>query len=93
MNAEKRRVIGAHVSFRNTAESDALPEVEHDVTVARDDRTTEVVRLSAACPMTAIERVRMMSAQEYATLVRLESADTNVDESPCAEDVIGWSQR
>ena len=96
MNVEKTRVVGAHVSRPNTPESDGLPEVEHDVAVALSSRSTEIVRVFAACPMAAIEKVRTMSAIEYSTLhrPRQERAEIDADVSSAGGEPLtqaeGW---
>lgn len=64
--------ISAHTSYPNTPESDQLPEVLHDVCVEVQGGTHEIVRLMAVCPMDAIERVREMSAEDYAQLQRVK---------------------
>ena len=61
----------AGTSFPNTPESDLQPTVAHDVNMRLADGTTEVVRLHAADPGEAIDKIKSMSDQAYQALPRV----------------------
>ena len=61
MATQTFRAISAHTSHPNTTESDLQAEVEHDVSVSfADGRPGITVRLYAACPMTALDKVNSL---------------------------------
>lgn len=61
MPAKPFRAVSAHTTHRNTPESDLQAEVQHDVDVSfTDGRPGITVRLYAACPMTALDKVNAL---------------------------------
>lgn len=71
MKPTRLRPISACTSNPNTPASDLLPAVDHDVTVVRPDGRQEVVRLCAACPMTAMDLIHAMDMAEFNALPRV----------------------
>lgn len=63
--------ISAGTSFPNTPESDLQPFVAHDVNVGLADGSTVTVRISAADPGEALDKVRAMSADAFSKLQRV----------------------
>ncbi|MGF6641833.1 hypothetical protein [Paraburkholderia sp. MM6662-R1] len=68
----RSRAFSAHTTHPNTPESDRQRTVEHDVTVALSDGTSEVVRIQAVDPMEAIDAVNhLIDTPAYAALPRV----------------------
>ena len=65
------RAYCAHTSHPNTKETDALPVVEHNVTVKLDNGKEEVVCIEASDPGDAISKVNAMDEQSYKLLRRV----------------------
>jgi hypothetical protein len=99
---ERRKVLSAYVGQVNTPETDALAAVPHIVRGHTGDRAWAVV-VTAACPMTAIDRVRSMPDAEFhmlqhvptethrfSQLTALQAIGRIVD---AAEDDLGYEQR
>jgi hypothetical protein len=70
------RVLAAQTSFPNTFETDLLSEVLHDVEVMLPKSGKKfVVRIMAACPMTAMEKVAHMSEENIRALGQATAND------------------
>lgn len=68
------RVISACTSFPNSPESDLQPQVWHDVNVLLADGQQVTVRLMAADPFVAGDRIKAMTDEQVAALPRAPSA-------------------
>jgi hypothetical protein len=66
-----RTSLRAKCSSSNSPETDRMSEVLHDVSVRNEEGIFETVRLMAADPLDAMDRVRIMDTSLYNSLPRV----------------------
>lgn len=66
-----RTALTAKTTSSNSAESDRVKEVLHDVEVRTASNVVETVRLLANDPLDTMERVRLMDSSQYNSLLRV----------------------
>jgi hypothetical protein len=66
-----RTALTAKTTSSNSAESDRVREVLHDVAVRTNSNVVETVRLLATDPLDAMDRVRLMEGWQYNSLPRV----------------------
>lgn len=71
MSADKFVAGAAWTTHPNTAESDAMPQVLHDVRVIAADCSFDgIVQVMADAPDTAIDRVQAMPIEEVRAMLK-----------------------